>query len=191
MRQASLFDPPAPVGPHGFRYEPELVSPEQEAELAQAISHLDLKPFAFRGYVGNRRTASSGWRYGFNGEGLQEAAEPPDFLLALRDTTAAFAGLASERLVHVLVTEYAPGAGIGWHRDRPEFADVVGVSLLSHCPFRLRRREEGGWRRETVTLEPRSAYLLSGEVRREWEHSIPPVDRLRYSVTFRSLAPRE
>jgi len=86
------------------------------------------------------------------------------------------------------VTEYAPGAGIGWHKDKAIFGEIVGVSLLAPCTFRLRRREGTGWQRLSFIAEPRSAYLLSGPSRMLWEHSIPPLDRLRYSVTFRNLA---
>src|SRR6185437_1327114 len=100
---------------------------------------------------------------------------------------AAFAGLASALLQHVLVTEYAPGAAIGWHKDKAVFGEVVGISLLSSCVFRLRRRAGRTWERASFTAEPRSAYLLEGPARTEWEHSIPAVDRLRYSITFRSL----
>ena len=88
---------------------------------------------------------------------------------------------------HALVTEYGPGAAIGWHRDKPMFGEVIGISLLASCVFRLRRATNEGWERVSIVAEPRSAYLLSGPSRTEWEHSIPPVDALRYSVTFRNL----
>jgi alkylated DNA repair dioxygenase AlkB len=87
----------------------------------------------------------------------------------------------------VLVTEYVPGAAIGWHRDKAVFGDVVGVSLVSACVFRIRRTSGTAWERNSFRLEPRSAYLLRGPARTEWEHSIPAVDSLRYSVTFRTL----
>lgn len=93
-----------------------------------------------------------------------------------------------EQLQHVLVTEYGPGAGIGWHRDKAVFGETVGVSLLSLCVLRLRRKVgERKWERANVEAEPRSAYLLSGTVRSEWQHSIPPVGALRYSITFHNL----
>jgi alkylated DNA repair dioxygenase AlkB len=146
-----------------------------------------VKPFEFRGFLGKRRVASFGWRYDFNGRGLERAGEIPPYLHDLRESAAALAGAPPEALEHVLVTEYQPGAAIGWHRDRAEFGDVVGVSLLSPCLFRLRRRSGAGWERAAFTAEPRSAYLLSGPARYEWEHSIPPVEALRWSVTFRRL----
>jgi alkylated DNA repair dioxygenase AlkB len=111
----------------------------------------------------------------------------PEFLLPLRERAAAFAGIAPPRLQQVLVTEYAAGAAIGWHRDKAVFGEVVGVSLLAPCTFRLRRAAGDAWERASLLVEPRSVYLLSGAARAEWEHSIPPVDALRYSITYRNL----
>jgi alkylated DNA repair dioxygenase AlkB len=113
----------------------------------------------------------------------------PEFLLPLRDRAAAFARLPPDALEHALITEYAPGAGIGWHRDRPVFDDVIGLSFGAPCRFRLRRKQGDAWQRAAIELRPRSAYLLRGPVRLDWEHSIPPLDQLRYSVTFRSVKP--
>ena len=187
--QPSLFEAPAPTPdlPEGMTYAPELLSPDDERRLVAEIEGLPFKPFEFRGYLGNRRVVSFGWRYRFDGSGLGRADEIPGFLVELRDSAAAFGGIDPEDLQHALVTEYAPGAAIGWHRDRPEFGRVVGVSLVSPCRFRLRRRTASGFERKAFTAEPRSAYLLSGPARREWEHSIPAVEALRYSVTFREV----
>ena len=111
----------------------------------------------------------------------------PEFLLPLRERAAQVAGLAPESLQQVLVTEYAPGAPIGWHRDKPEFQDVVAISFLAPCLLRFRRRLRDGWERRSLDVMPRSAYVLRGAARTEWEHSIPPLSALRYSVTFRNL----
>ncbi len=188
--QLGLFEaaPPTPDLPEGMRYEPDLITADEERRLVGEIERLPFKPFEFRGYLGNRRVVSFGWRYGFDGSGLRKADDIPGFLMELREAAAGFGGLEPGSLQHVLVTEYAPGAAIGWHRDRPEFGRVVGVSLLSPCRFRLRRRTPAGFERAAFTAEPRSAYLLSGPARREWEHSIPGVEALRYSVTFREVA---
>lgn len=188
--QPSLFDPPPPAGtdaPEGFAYRADLISAQEEAELAARIAALPLKPFEFRGYLANRRVIYFGWRYDFTKGQVSEAEPMPDWLMPVRDRAAAFAGLAPSDLQHVLINEYQPGAGIGWHRDRPQFEDVVGVSLLSPANFRFRRKQGTRWERKAVTAQPRSVYLLRGPARTEWEHSIPPLDALRYSITFRSL----
>jgi alkylated DNA repair dioxygenase AlkB len=154
------------------------------------LAELPFKEFEFQGYRGKRRVVSFGWQYDFTHARLQRVEDMPEFLLPLRDRAAAFAGLGADELQHALLTEYGPGAPIGWHRDRGVFAEVVGISLLSACTFRLRRRAGEKWERASLVLEPRSAYLLGGPVRTEWEHSIPPVERLRYSITFRNLKAR-
>lgn len=178
----------APALPEGLRYRPDLISPNEEAALVAEVGALPFRPFEFRGYLGNRRTVSFGYRYDYSEQKVHEAPPIPDFLLPLRDRAAEFAGLVPPQLPHALVTEYAPDAGIGWHRDRPVFEDVIGISLLAPCRFRLRRRQGAGWERAAIDLAPRSAYLLRGPVRHEWQHSIAPMDDLRYSVTFRSTA---
>jgi alkylated DNA repair dioxygenase AlkB len=173
--------------PEGFRYQADVLPADEERELVERIRGLPLKEFEFHGYVGKRRVVSYGWHYDFGERTLRETDEIPAWLLPLRDRAAAFAGLAPGDLPHALVTEYGPGAAIGWHRDRGVFGDVIGISLLSPCVFRLRRKAGAKWERYSLTAEPRSAYLLRGPSRTEWEHSIPAVDSLRYSITFRSL----
>jgi alkylated DNA repair dioxygenase AlkB len=111
----------------------------------------------------------------------------PTFLLALRERAAEFAGLFENSLQHALITEYQSAAAIGWHKDRPEFADVIGISLAASCLFRFRRKQGTRWKRASLELQRRSAYLLRGTARWGWQHSIPPVYTLRYSITFRSL----
>jgi alkylated DNA repair dioxygenase AlkB len=185
--QLGLFAPARPSLPEGFKYRSEVVSPEDERELLTHIRELPFKEFEFHGFTGKRRVVSYGWQYDFNDSKLRKADDMPGFLLSLRETAAAFAGIDAARLQHVLVTEYGPGAAIGWHRDKAIFGEVVGISLLSACTFRLRRKAGEKWDRVSITAEPRSAYLLSGPSRTEWEHSIPAVDALRYSVTYRNL----
>jgi alkylated DNA repair dioxygenase AlkB len=173
--------------PSGFRYAPDLISAGQERALVDRISTLPFKEFEFQGFLGKRRVVSFGWRYDFNERALRNAEPIPPFLLPLREAAAKFAGLTAEQLQQALVIEYDAGASIGWHRDKAVFGDVVGISLLSSCRFRFRRKAGAGWERASLTAEPRSAYLLRGPSRTEWEHSIPAVDALRYSVTFRNL----
>lgn len=184
--QPSLFDLP-PALPEGLRYAEGVVSEADAAAVVEAIAALPFKPFEFHGFQGNRRVVSFGWRYDFSEARLHLAEAIPAFLEPARRAAAAFAGLAPEALAHALVTEYAPGAGIGWHRDRPEFDQVVGLSFLSAAVLRLRRRAADRWERAALPLEPRSAYLLNGPARSDWQHSIAPGAQLRYSVTFRSL----
>ncbi len=179
-----------PTLPEGFIYRPDFISEEEERDLVRQIEKLPFEGFQFHGFVGKRRVVSFGWRYDFNERELQKADDMPGFLLPLRQRADILASLAPGRFQHVLVTEYAPGAGIGSHRDKATFDEVVGISFLSPCDFRFRRKKGTKWERITVAAAPRSAYLLSGPARTEWEHSIPPRDRLRYSITFRSFKTR-
>ena len=175
------------VLPIGFAYQPELLSRDDEKDLAERIAELPLREFEFHGYVGKRRVVSFGWRYDFTGRGLEKVEDIPPFLLPVRESAAQFAGMPASDLRHVLVTEYGPGAAIGWHKDKAAFGDVIGISLLSSCTFRFRRRAGATWDRASFTAESRSAYLLRGPARSEWEHSIPAVESLRYSITFRTV----
>ena len=184
--QPGLFADP-PSLPEGFRYWPDFLSVDEERALVRHVEALPFESFQFHGFTGNRRVVSFGWRYDFNERELRKADDMPPFLLPLRERAAGLAGLEPGGFQHVLVTEYAPGAGIGWHRDKAVFDEVVGISIVSPCDFRFRRKRGSGWERTTVVTEPRSAYLLSGAARTEWEHSIPPLDRLRYSITFRNF----
>jgi alkylated DNA repair dioxygenase AlkB len=130
---------------------------------------------------------SYGWQYDFNQRTLRKAEDLPPWLLSLREKAAGFAGIEPTQLQQALVMEYDTGAAIGWHRDKAVFGDVIGISLLSSARFRLRRKVGTSWERASLMVEPRSAYLLRGPSRTEWEHSIPAVDALRYSITFRNF----
>jgi len=174
----------------GLKYQRELIDREHELRLMEYVRELPFREFDFHGYKGKRRIVSFGWQYEYSGAGaLRKADDIPPFLLNLRKLAAAFAILEASELQHVLVTEYGPGAGIGWHRDKAVFGKVVGVSLLAPCVLRFRKKinEDKKWERVNVFAEPRSAYLLDGPARSEWEHSILRVDALRYSITFREV----
>ena len=174
--------------PAGFSYEENFLSLEEERTLVRAFEGLPLKAFEFQGFQGKRRVMSFGLHYDFNTRGLGSAEAIPEFLMPLREKAAGFAEVSLEALQHVLVTEYSPGAGIGWHRDRPEFGIIIGMSLVAPCHFRLRRKiAPTKWQRASLIAKPRSIYLMQSTARHEWQHSIPPVDSLRYSVTFRTL----
>jgi len=179
----------ARAAPAGFVYRDEVISPTDERALLDRFQDLPFKPFEFHGFFGNRRVISFGWRYDYAGGRLRESEPVPAFLFPLREQAAAFAGVPAEGLQQILINEYAPGAGIGWHRDKAMFEDVIAVSLASPSTLRLRRKDGADWERASQTLQPRSAYLLRGPSRGEWEHSVPPVSQLRYSVTFRNFLP--
>ena len=184
--QSDLFT--APTGlPEGLRYHPDVLSVEEEESLARELGRLPFKPFDFQGFLANRQVVSFGYRYDYGSRAIVEAAPFPAFLEPLRRKVAALFDRPPEAFRQVLINEYRPGAGIGWHRDKAQFDEVVGVSLLAPCTLRFRRKSGATWDRASLTVEPRSAYLLSGPARREWEHSIPALDRLRYSITLRTL----
>lgn len=183
-----LFDPPALPG---LKFAADLIGTDEEQALIAAIDLLDLTPFRFQGWTGKRLTTSFGWRYDFDNASFGETEPIPKWLRPLRAQAAEFAGLAADSLVQALVTRYDSGAGIGWHRDRPVFEHVIGVSLGSAAVLRFRRRRaDRGFDRFAAPLPPRSAYHLSGEARHLWEHSIAPMTAARWSITFRTLSTR-
>jgi alkylated DNA repair dioxygenase AlkB len=184
--QLPLFAAPASL-PEGFRYQPDLISADEERMLVERIEDLPFKEFEFHGFLGKRRVVAFGWKYDYGERTLRRSDDIPDFLEPLREKAARFAGQPASALQQALVTGYGPGVSIGWHRDKPVFGEVIGVSLLSACVFRLRKKTGTTWQRSSLTVEPRSAYLLKGPSRTDWEHSIPSVERLRYSVTFRNF----
>jgi DNA oxidative demethylase len=188
--QPDLFGA-SPAGPAGLVYRPDFLGRNEERVLLERMETMPFHPFEFQGFLGKRETVSFGWSYRFDGSGLTPAEPIPDWLQPLRERAAAFAGLPAEAIEHALLIRYGEGAGLGWHRDRPVFGDVIGISLLAPAPLRFRRKLTEGkpakWQRFTLEAEPRSAYLLRGEARSVWEHSIPPVETLRYSVTLRTL----
>ena len=185
MTQTDLFAEPLLAG---LDYREDLITAAEQAELLDRLRALDLAPFRFHGWTGNRKTQSFGWRYDFDDASFTAAEPLPDWLLPLRAKAAALAGAEPDDFVHVLLARYDPGAGIGWHRDRSVFDRVVGVSLNTAAKLRFRRRRPGGFDRFALDVAPLSAYLLSGEARHEWEHSIAPGDQLRFSITLRTLS---
>lgn len=182
---SSLFDAPLIAG---LDYREEVISADEEAALIGRLEALDLAPFRFQGWLGNRKTRSFGWRYDFDDASFTPTDPIPDWLVPLRDRAARFAGATADEIHHALIARYDPGAGIGWHKDRDVFEKVIGVSLGTPATLRFRQRTGEGFRRASLELEPRSAYLLSDEVRWRWEHRITPGNRLRFSITFRTLS---
>ena len=172
----------------GLALFPDAVSEAEERDLIALVDSADLKPFRFRGWTGSRLVSAYGLRFDHEHQRLEQGPDIPRELILLRDRLARSVGLQPDALVQALLTRYDPGAGINWHRDRPEYEKIIGLSLGSRSVLRLRKKTpDGAFKRTQVPLEPREAYLLSGEARRVWEHSIKPGATKRWSVTFRSL----
>ena len=178
-----------PVLP-GFTTASELVSSDEERALIKRIDASALSPFRFQGWTGKRLTASFGWSYDFDTQRVMLADPIPDWLESVRDRMARLAGVEAAELVQALVIRYDPGAGINWHRDRPVYEHVVGLSLGAPAMMRFRRKQGARFERASLPLEARAAYHLSGEARHEWEHSITEMDEARWSITFRTPSKR-
>jgi len=174
------------TAPPGLEFREQFVTAAEQAELLAHVGPLPFKPFEFHGWTGNRETVSFGWRYDFGRARIEPAPPIPEFLWPLRARAAELTGIPPASFEQALVIRYDVGAGIGWHRDRPVFDQVFGLSLLAPCTIRFRRRRPGGFERFALDAPPGSAYLLRGEIRHEWEHSIAPLATPRYSITLRS-----
>jgi alkylated DNA repair dioxygenase AlkB len=185
ISQPDLF---SSTGIPGLRYRDEFLTKAEEGDLIRRIDAEDLAPFRFQQWTGKRLTANFGWNYDFETGKFGPTRPLPAFLIPFRDRAAEFAGLPASSLEQALLIRYDPGASIGWHRDRPHFEHVIGISLGAPAPMRFRQRLEKGFSRNTVPLAPRSIYLLSGEARHEWEHSIDALPEARWSITFRTLS---
>ena len=179
-----------PATPEELRYSDEFVSPSSEMELIERFGQLPLAPFQFGQYEGRRRVASFGFSYDYALRKLKHADPIPSWLTSLVQRVEAFGG-PDTKISQVLFTEYPAGVGVGWHRDKPHFDRIFGLSLGSSCKFRFRRPSGDKWDRFTLEAAPRSIYMMSGESRRVWEHSIPDVEAPRFSITFRTLAERK
>jgi alkylated DNA repair dioxygenase AlkB len=190
--QVDLFGADAPL-PDGLAYMRDFLGEDDERALLADIAKLDLRAARYKAYTAKRRVMSYGASYDFGENALREAPAIADFLLPLRARAAAWVGVAPDDFADALVAEYAPGTQLGWHRDVPDFEDVVGVSLAGACRMRFRPYPPNANKREGVfalTLEPRSVYALRREIRWRWQHMIPPTPTLRYSITFRTRARR-
>jgi DNA oxidative demethylase len=173
--------------PSGLVFEPELIDEAGERRLLAGFAALDFRPVVIRGQTSRRTAAHFGLRYGYENRKLSPGEPMPELLLPLRERAAALAGVEPEALMQALVQRYPEGATIGWHRDSPPFERIVGISLLGTARLRFRRGRVRDWETWSIDATPRSAYVLTGEARSEWEHSIPAAKELRYSVTFRDL----
>jgi alkylated DNA repair dioxygenase AlkB len=191
--QPDLFGTPAPALPDGMRYEPDFLAADEEADLLRSVTALPLAPMQYQGYTALRRVVSYGGKYDFSRQRL-EAAEPiPGWLDPLREKAARWLGVPPSAFTQALVAEYRPGTPLGWHRDVPDFEDVVGISLLAEATMRFRPyppREPKRAEVLKVQVAPRSIYLLRGPARWEWQHSVSPTKALRYSITLRTPSTR-
>ncbi len=174
--------------PEGFIYKPEIITVEEEKELINKLQSLEFDNFKYKEYQAKRKTVSFGYFYSFETFKMSFAGEIPEFLQKIKEKLAEIAGIPKEEFVQVSIIEYSPGSGIGWHRDAPQFGIIGGVSLNAGTPMRLRFGEPRKRKYESKFLMPRSAYVLSGPSRTQWQHHVPPVNKLRYAITFRTLS---
>ena len=179
-----LFD--TPIIP-GLTTHAAFLTPSEESALIRAIEATGLTPFRFQQWTGKRLTHSYGPSYDFQTGRLTFADPIPDWLRPIADHAADTCGLPRASIEQALLIRYDPGAGIGWHKDRPAYEHVIGLSLGAPATMRFRRREGEGWLRRTMELEPRGLYHLAGEARHGWEHGIAGVGETRWAVTLRSL----
>lgn len=175
-----------PALPAGFLYLENFLTEQEENELLANIDTLDFQSFEYRGFTAKRRVIAYGWTYDFNANVLSSAPAIPEFLFPVRARAAEVAGVAAEELEEALLTEYSPGSPINWHRDLPMFEKVIGISLLSSCTMKLKSFKKDA-KAVSITLHPRSLYVMEGTARWHYQHSIPAVKDLRYSITFRTL----
>ena len=181
---------PAVPLPDGFAYQPAFLTEAEESDLLQHIRSLDFQPFDFHGYMARRRIVAYGWDYDFGTRKATPTAPIPPFLRSIRDRAAEFAGIPAAEIVEAVVTDYPPGAPIGWHRDVPQFETIIGISLASTCRMRLKPYKAEG-KIASIILAPRSIYVICRAARWQYQHSIPPVEAQRYSITFRTPRRRE
>lgn len=187
--QTGLFDDLPPALPPGLRYEADWLSTAEQAALIDIVRQLPLKEAKYKSYTARRRVVSYGGQFDYDSNELKPSAPLIEDLHPLRERVARWAGVDAQALVHVLVAEYSPGTPLGWHRDVPDFEDVFGVSLGSEALLRFRPYPPDSPKREDLiklNVEPRSIYALRGEARWGWQHSVAPVDALRWSITFRT-----
>lgn len=184
--QPDLFGPPLLPG---LAYAGEMITAAEETAAIAQIEAAALTPFQFQQWEGKRLTRSFGWTYDFQTGRFARGEPIPGWIEPLRARAAAFAGLTTGALEQVLLIDYGVGAGIGWHKDRPVFEHVIGLSLGAPATMRFRQRVGDRFERASADLQPRSIYHMEGEARNEWEHSIAPMEERRWSVTFRTLSP--
>lgn len=185
----TLF-PIEPIYPPGFRYTDDFISKAEEVELLNEISKMHLHSFQFQGFEAKRKVASFGYDYRFDKAELQKGQDIPTAFLPLIEKVAQHLKIAAGDFKELLITEYPVGSIITWHRDAPPFDIIAGISLHADCNFRLRPHDKSRQTRNNIISVPvkcRSLYVMQGEARSNWQHSITPVKEVRYSITLRTL----
>lgn len=178
------------TGPRGFQYFPDFINQQEENDLLNEISSLQLKTFVFQGYEAKRKTASFGYDWSFDRRTLSKGKDIPASFDGLVEKVTRFLALKPESFAEILFTEYPVNAVINWHRDAPPFELIAGISLLSDCTFRFRPHGEEKRSRQSLISLPvrrRSLYVIAGAARTDWQHSILPVEEKRISITLRTL----
>src|SRR3954454_65422 len=173
--------------PQGVMYEPEVLPAREEADLLARLEAMDFNPIVMHGQEAKRTALHYGLKYDYAARTPLPGEPVPEWLEPVRAHAAALAGRGADELVQALVQRYPPGSTMGWHRDAPAFEEVIGISLRAPSRLRFQRGTAADRRVWEIVLEPRSGYVLAGEARRFWEHSIPAVKAERYSITFRTL----
>jgi DNA oxidative demethylase len=177
--------------PSGLRYQPDFISTEQEQRLVAHLASVHFKQVIMREVAAKRTTAHFGWSYGYESWKIEPAEPIPSWIEPLRERVGALVGLEPDTFEEVLLSNYPEGAGIGWHRDAPMFRDtVIGISLGAECLMKFRRKVGDQYVVWKQTLEPRSLYVISGEARRIWQHTIVATPGHRFSITFRTIKRR-
>jgi alkylated DNA repair dioxygenase AlkB len=188
--RADLFE--APPLPPGLEYHADFLTRGEEATLLRAIEGLPFREATFQQYTARRRVVRFGCVHDADAGDWIDGEPLPGWLADLRRHVASWRNVADDAFIHALVTEYRPGTPIGWHRDKPEYGMVIGISLASACRMRFRPYDNQHDRSAVIALElePRSLYVMQDDIRWRWQHSIPPAKTLRYSITFRTRAAR-
>lgn len=178
------------TSPQGFQYFPGFINQQEEYDLVEEISALELKTFVFQGYEARRKTASFGYDWSFDHRTLSKGNNIPARFDGLIENVARFLALKPESFAEILFTEYPANAVINWHRDAPPFELIAGISLMSDCTFRFRPHDAEKQSRKSIISLPvkrRSLYVIAGAARTDWQHSILPVKEKRFSITLRTL----
>jgi alkylated DNA repair dioxygenase AlkB len=189
----NLLFPDQATFPDGFSYYPDFLTVSEEKRCIDAVMPLELHNLVFQGFEAKRKVQSFGFDYNFDKRSITKGKDIPGNLKFLIDKAANFLSLSSTDLAEVLVTDYPKGSVINWHRDAPPFDTIVGISLLADCDFRLRPYKAEKKHKSAIlhlTVQRRSLYIIRGEARNAWEHSISPVKERRFSITLRTLRAR-